>query len=113
MTFLEYIDSATRTAINHLPKHTAQLLLQLYPERFPLEDENYDSVQNAMRVVDGDPINIDFKPGVQYSYLSIQDYDDESLCFIDLYTEWGALETDLFDSLVAIEDTDIDIENLI
>lgn len=110
MTFLEYIDHYPRAAINHMPKYMAELLVQLYPERFPRDPGCGDSIQDAIQVVSGDTINIDFKNGLQYSYLSIQDYDVRCGSFIDAFVEFAELD---WSSLFTDQDDDIDVGDLL
>ena len=110
MTFLEYIDHYRRAAINHMPKNMAELLVQLYPERFPREPGSGDSIQDAIQAFSGDTINVDFQDGLQYSYLSIQDYDVRCGSFIDAFVEFAELD---WSSLFANEDDDVDIGELL
>lgn len=110
MTFLQYIDSVPRAAINHIPKVLAPLLIEAYPDRFPNDPASNDSIQSAVEFSSGSTFNCDFRNGQQYSYLSIQDYDDRCSNFIDAHIEWNMLEFDFFS---APDDPDIDFENII
>ena len=110
MTFLEYIDSAPRVGINHIPKNIAPLLLELNPDRFPNDPESSDSIQQAVEYCNGNTFNCDFKYGLQYSFLSIRDYHEGCMSFIDDYIEWSMLE---FNPCEISDDPDIIFENII
>lgn len=103
MTFVEFIHSAHKVGIDHIPKDVAMNLYHLYPEVFAFRYHHYDDVLQAIEGSSKDTINIDFVDGKQHSYLTLCTYAQAFTGLVNSHIDWCELD----DARYLREDEDV------